>query len=115
MDKGKALELIHHPDKDKVQEYLEFQAPAQKRLIFEELFFIQTLMALRQAGLKKEKTIAIAPARSISKTIKKLFVFSTYFCTDKEFYKKSVKTYKKHNQCIAWYKVMSVVEKQLCL
>ena len=70
LDKGKALELIHHPDKDKIQEYLEFQAPAQKRLIFEELFFIQTLMALRQAGLKKEKTTALAPADKLVKQLK---------------------------------------------
>ena len=70
LDKAIALELIHHPDKDKVQEYLEFRAPAQKRLIFEELFFIQTLMALRQAGLKKEKTTAIAPVGQLVKQLK---------------------------------------------
>ena len=75
MDKAIALELIHHPDKDKVQEYLEFRAPAQKRLIFEELFFVQTLMALRQAGLKKEKTTAIAPVGQLVKQLKSSLSF----------------------------------------
>ena len=75
LDKSKALELIHHPDKDKVQEYLEFRAPAQKRLIFEELFFIQTLMALRQAGLKKEKTTAIAPSNELVKQLRNSLSF----------------------------------------
>ena len=75
MDKSAALEFIHHPDKTRVQEYLEFRAPAQKRLIFEELFFVQTLMTLRQTGLKKEKTTAIKPPGELTRSLKNSLSF----------------------------------------
>ena len=54
MDRRSALKLIHQPDGGIAEEYLEYRSPAQKRLIFEEFFWMEMHMASRRAGVKKE-------------------------------------------------------------
>lgn len=49
-----ALRRIHRPEPDLAQDYLQFKAPAQRRLIFEELFWLELHMAKTKAGLKSE-------------------------------------------------------------
>ena len=63
MGRIEALEQVHQPDQKRVEDYLQYRAPAQKRLIFEEFFFLQLYMGMKRAGLKKEKTYSI-PIRS---------------------------------------------------
>ena len=70
-----ALEKIHKPDQEKAEEYLQFRSPAQKRLIFEEFFFLQLYMGMKNAGLKKEHTHSIAPVSSLSDKLKSSLPF----------------------------------------
>lgn len=49
-----ALRRIHKPEPELAQEYLQFKAPAQRRLIFEELFWLELHMAKNKAGIKTE-------------------------------------------------------------
>ncbi|MFM6930192.1 MAG: ATP-dependent DNA helicase RecG [Bdellovibrio sp.] len=57
-----ALTEIHHPDPAKVQEYIEFKSAAQRRLIFEEFFWMELYLASKKAGFQK----AAAPKISSS-------------------------------------------------
>ncbi len=75
LGKVRALELLHQPDQDKVEEYLRFRSPAQKRLIFEEFFFLQLYMGMKSSGLKKEKTQPIKPALNLSDKLKNSLPF----------------------------------------
>ena len=59
MDRRSALKLIHQPDGGLAKEYLEYRSPAQKRLIFEEFFWMELHMASRRAGVKKESAPAM--------------------------------------------------------
>jgi len=52
MGRMEALEQIHQPDQNRVEDYLQYRSPAQKRLIFEEFFFLQLYMGMKRAGLK---------------------------------------------------------------
>ncbi len=71
-----ALERIHHPDQSQVEDYLQFRSPAQRRLIFEEFFFLQLYMGMKRAGLKKEQTYSIKPTSSLFEKLKKSLPFS---------------------------------------
>lgn len=49
-----ALMEMHHPDPAKAQEYTEFKSAAQRRLIFEEFFWMELYLASKKAGFQKE-------------------------------------------------------------
>ncbi|MNJ94743.1 ATP-dependent DNA helicase RecG [compost metagenome] len=49
-----ALKEIHFPDPTKAQEYMEFKNEAQRRIIFEEFFWLELFLASRKAGFKKD-------------------------------------------------------------
>jgi ATP-dependent DNA helicase RecG len=49
-----ALMEIHHPKPDRAQEYVEFKSEAQRRLIFEEFFWLELFLAAKKAGFQKE-------------------------------------------------------------
>ena len=71
-----ALEQIHQPNQDRVEDYLNFRSPAQKRLIFEELFLLQLYMGMKRVGLKKEQTYPIKICSSLSEKLKHFLSFS---------------------------------------
>ena len=54
-----ALKLVHFPDSEIVEQYLKFRSPAQHRIIFQELFWMELQIALRRQGLEKEKSTAL--------------------------------------------------------
>ncbi len=76
ISKISALELLHQPDQSKVEDYLRFRAPAQIRFIFEEFFFLQLYMGMKNAGLKQEKTKPITPAFTLSNKLKSSLPFA---------------------------------------
>ena len=76
MDKVPALQEIHKPRSEQADLYLNFRAPAQKRLIFDDFFFLQLYMGRKKAGLQKEKAPVINPASSFSEKVKKSLPFS---------------------------------------
>lgn len=48
-----ALKEIHFPDPEKATEYAEFKSAAQRRIIFDEFFWLELYLASRKVGFKK--------------------------------------------------------------
>lgn len=57
--RGQALKHIHIPEANQADALAEFKTPAQRRLIFEEFFWLELILASRKAGIEKERGIAI--------------------------------------------------------
>ncbi|MEC9282660.1 MAG: ATP-dependent DNA helicase RecG [Bdellovibrionota bacterium] len=49
-----AIFNLHNPPKGSAGEFLHYRTPFQKRIIFEELFWLEVLMFAKKQGLKKE-------------------------------------------------------------
>ncbi|MCB0384409.1 MAG: DEAD/DEAH box helicase, partial [Bdellovibrionales bacterium] len=54
-----AIREIHQPPKHTSDLFLNFKAPAQRRVIFEEFFWLELLLATKRAGLEKEDAPAL--------------------------------------------------------
>ncbi|HMN68770.1 MAG TPA: OB-fold nucleic acid binding domain-containing protein, partial [Bdellovibrionales bacterium] len=52
----KALREVHNPPVDQGDLFLNFQAAAQRRLIFDEFFLVELRLAQKRAGIEKEKS-----------------------------------------------------------
>lgn len=52
--KKEALKEIHFPDPAKAGEYADFKSSAQRRIIFEEFFWLELFLASRKTGFKKQ-------------------------------------------------------------
>ncbi len=50
-----ALRKVHRPDLSEAKKYMEYRSAAQKRLIFEELFWVELNMARTRAGVKSHQ------------------------------------------------------------
>ena len=61
IEREKALQKIHHPDSELSKEYFEIKSPAQKRIIFDEFFWLELYLAAKKSGFKKEKGPKILP------------------------------------------------------
>ena len=59
IDRFSALEQMHQPEPGRIDEYLQYRSPAQKRLIFEEFFYLQLYMSLKKRGLESDKAYAM--------------------------------------------------------
>jgi ATP-dependent DNA helicase RecG len=57
--KMQSLSQIHQPPVQQSDLFLQFSAPAQRRLIFEEFFRLEFLMAFRKKGLEKEDSVRV--------------------------------------------------------
>ena len=58
----KALKGVHFPDRNKIDDYLNFKTEFQKRLIFDEFFELQFYFALKNQGWK----VGTAPQISVN-------------------------------------------------
>ena len=76
IDRISALEQMHQPLQDQAEDYLKFCSPAQKRLIFEEFFFLQLYVGMKKLGLEKEKTCAIPFRSDLFEKLKNSLSFS---------------------------------------
>ncbi|MGE0527734.1 MAG: ATP-dependent DNA helicase RecG [Bdellovibrionales bacterium] len=54
-----ALREIHDPPLERADAFLKMEAPAQRRVIFDELFLIELHLALKRAGIDKEKSTPV--------------------------------------------------------
>ena len=72
----KALKGIHFPDKNKVDEYLQFKTEFQKRLIFDEFFELQFYFALKNKGWKIGNAPQIPIEQSLLLKVKNKLPFS---------------------------------------
>jgi ATP-dependent DNA helicase RecG len=76
LDRTAALRLTHFPDKEQPPEDLaRFRAPAQRRLIFEELFNVSAGLILRGRRMKSAEGIAFQVKESARRTIKQVLPF----------------------------------------
>ncbi len=55
MPRKKALTEIHNPSMEQGTDFLAFKAPAQRRIIFEEFFWLELFLAAKKTGLQREK------------------------------------------------------------
>ncbi len=55
MSRKKAFYDVHNPAMEQGSEFLNFQAPAQKRIIFEEFFWLELFLAAKKTGLQQER------------------------------------------------------------
>lgn len=65
-----ALTQMHQPPLEQADLFLKFQAPAQRRLIFDEFFLIELHLALKRAGLERESSAPIRGAGSLPEKLK---------------------------------------------
>lgn len=59
MPLGAALREIHDPPMEQGDLYLNFKAPAQTRVIFDEFFMVELHLAMKRAGIEREKALPI--------------------------------------------------------
>lgn len=57
--KAEALHQIHFPETLEAEKLLKFESEAQRRIIFEEFFWIELYMASQRQGLRREKANAV--------------------------------------------------------
>lgn len=71
---GEALAAVHFPPNDADPKELErFSSPAQRRLVFDELFFVQLGLALKRRGVELERGITMkAGPKIIEKALARL-------------------------------------------
>lgn len=52
--RNEALKEIHFPEPQRAQEYASFRSPGQRRIIFDEFFWLELFLASRKVGFQKE-------------------------------------------------------------
>ncbi len=70
-----ALKLIHQPPANDSALYLNFQSPAHRRLIFDEFFMMELVLAARKAGFKKESGAVIVNPGELGAKLEKSLPF----------------------------------------
>ncbi len=69
----KALLEIHDPKPDDIKKLFDFEAESQRRLIFDEFFWLELHLAMQKMGVTKEKALALnKPAPRVDDLIKSL-------------------------------------------
>ncbi len=76
LTRAQALKQIHQPPTEEAADYLKFRAPAQRRIIFEEFFWMELHMARRRLGMQREQAPAMAPAPKMIEQLKKSLPFA---------------------------------------
>jgi ATP-dependent DNA helicase RecG len=70
-----ALMEMHHPNPLKAQEYVQFKSEAQRRLIFEEFFWLELFLAAKKTGFQKEAAPLIQNAGEKYQALEKSLPF----------------------------------------
>ncbi|UYL07723.1 ATP-dependent DNA helicase RecG [Bdellovibrio sp. SKB1291214] len=70
-----ALMEMHHPNPAKAQEYTQFKSEAQRRLIFEEFFWLELFLAAKKTGFQKEAAPLIQNAGEKYQALEKSLPF----------------------------------------
>jgi ATP-dependent DNA helicase RecG len=71
-----SLMKVHKPGDDDPKKWLEFRDPHQKRLIFEEFFWLELLIARSKSGITKEDGPAMKAKMDLSQRLRKSLSFS---------------------------------------
>lgn len=73
LPRREALRKLHFPLPEESEKLFAMQADAQKRIIFEEFFWLELLLAAKKTGFKKEKTKVISgEGQAVQKILEKL-------------------------------------------
>lgn len=73
LSRREALRKIHFPNPEESEKLFAMQAEAQKRIIFEEFFWLELLLAAKKNGFKKEKTkIVSGDGKKVKQLLEKL-------------------------------------------
>lgn len=76
LERGAAFRLTHFPDKEQsLEELARFRSPAQRRLIFEELFNVSAGLILRGRRAKSTEGIAFHVTENARRAIKQVLPF----------------------------------------
>jgi ATP-dependent DNA helicase RecG len=65
IDRRAALRSLHQPKLENAEELLRFRAPSQRRIIFEEFFWLELLIASRKRGIEKESAHTLVSDRRL--------------------------------------------------
>lgn len=76
LSRAEALKLIHKPPPEAGEEFLNFISPAQRRIIFEEFFWLELYMTIEKMGIKREKAPAFLAGRALSDKLAESLPFS---------------------------------------
>jgi ATP-dependent DNA helicase RecG len=76
ISRTEALYKIHHPSPEESPSLLEFRSLAQKRIIFEEFFWMELLLAVKKSGLQREKGPQIINAGAFAKKVRASLPFA---------------------------------------
>jgi ATP-dependent DNA helicase RecG len=71
-----SLQKVHQPGEDDPQKWHEFRDPHQRRLIFEEFFWLELLIARSKAGITLEKGHVIEKKDGLSGRLRKILPFT---------------------------------------
>lgn len=73
--RDEALKAIHFPANDQGDQLLNFQSAAQKRIIFEEFFWLELYLASKKAGIEKEVSVPLGAKGKNSEKLKQSLEF----------------------------------------
>jgi ATP-dependent DNA helicase RecG len=75
LTRAEALKQVHQPPEQSGEEFLAYSSPAQRRIIFEEFFWLELYMALEKAGIKREHANAFLAGRTLADKLAKSLPF----------------------------------------
>jgi ATP-dependent DNA helicase RecG len=75
MSRAQALKEIHAPIADLGEDYLQFRTPAQRRIIFDEFFWLELHMALQKKGFQQESAPAFLKGATLAEKLEKSLPF----------------------------------------
>ncbi len=75
LTRSEAFRQIHMPPSDQSEEFLNFRAAPQKRIIFEEFFWLELYMALQKQGIKRENALPISGPGKLARQLEESLPF----------------------------------------
>ncbi|MCX7977550.1 MAG: ATP-dependent DNA helicase RecG [Bdellovibrionaceae bacterium] len=70
-----ALRSLHNPDPSLAREFSDARSPAHRRIIFEEFFWMELLLAARRAGFQRESALIFCSSTKLEKKLRELLPF----------------------------------------
>lgn len=70
-----ALRGLHYPNPEQSAQFFDFKSPPQRRIIFEEFFWLELYLAAKKAGLQKERGPEIHNSGELVKEVVKNLPF----------------------------------------
>lgn len=73
---SEAIEDIHYPNMEEASLYNEFKAHSQRRIIFDEFFWLELFLASKKTNLKKEQGLVIENKNQLASSLRKSLGFN---------------------------------------